>query len=504
MQAFIRLPMVFRQSTSIRRAGHQRHVSGVVAGDEQRQALHGGAQQRQHGQTVRRGAPGQAQQAGNHGAPAKAAGCQQQHQHHRRIDQRIGQGAGQRRQRRRHQTQHQQHRCDGGGGEAGRGIVEHLLAQFPAYHRGVLGALVFMVMKGRDLRRLKGLGSGVRLFIPGFAAQSHPGLGQAAAAALPAGALLLAVLQRFGQPDCRTVKAGRAAFRHRTRIDGLGNVMHKGSGARFRRFAAVQILGEPGGSLSAAEILGKAGVGLPAAQVLGEAGMGRGLGGQTNLAGQCIDQLVHRIRFPPPQQTALRGQSHHLGVGIGIPAVRGCRGRLLCRLYCGFGRFNALCRLRRGFGRFGRLRGGRRGGGRARTNRIVGVHEVLGAVHRGCIQCSQLHGKARAGRLMSRQVDGLPHRLSGRRVRHCLGRRCRADLLAGGKFHRVALFAINGAGGACGTGRGARLHAPLNVTQHLHGIPFPFGRRGRCRTGIFAVPDVFHRIAPGFFPGFRL
>ena len=97
---------------------------------------------------------------------------------------------------------------------------------------------------------------------------------------------------------------------------------------------------------------------------------------------------------------------------------------------------------------------------------------------------------------MAGNVDGFPHRLPCGRLGHGLGRRCRADLLPRGKFYGIALFAIDRTGSAhipVGI-----LHDLLDIPQHLDGIPFRC-RRGNGGTRIFAAPDIFHRVALGFF-----
>ena len=177
---------------------------------------------------------------------------------------------------------------------------------------------------------------------------------------------------------------------------------------------------------------------------------------------------------------AVRHQGGFLGGGGG-----------LCILYGG---------LRHGSG----LHGGRLRLGWAGTHGVIRVHELLRAVRRGKHRGVQLHRKAGGrlagldglGRLLTGQDQRLPYRaLRRRRLR---GRRG-AALLAGGKFHGAALFAVDGAGRAGLLYGGLLLLILLLVddaAQHHQGIARQRFADQRIagmlglRAGVLAAPEA--------------
>ena len=153
-----------------------------------------------------------------------------------------------------------------------------------------------MAVQRRQFRSFKGLGRILVFFVIRL---SPPGGGAAwrgEPAALPARSLVGRILQGFCQLGRCRIKAGRS-LRHGAGVDGLGDILHKGGCARFRRRRAQilgkpalrlrgcpQVLGEPGmlrgGRSISPQVLGKAGMtgsgqGSPT-QILRKAGMFRG------------------------------------------------------------------------------------------------------------------------------------------------------------------------------------------------------------------------------------
>ena len=155
--------------------------------------------------------------------------------------------------------------------------MQQVLVQLLAHGGGVLGALVIAASGQGDLGSVKGLGSGIRRFIVGLAAQMEPAQAELVQQAGVSGALPCFLLQIGGEPGGHLIVAG-GLVGDRAGVDGVGDVIHKGAGGRL------------GGSL--AQVLGKAGVGRcgrgrVAAQILREAGMG----------GLCLRGLPERLRL---------------------------------------------------------------------------------------------------------------------------------------------------------------------------------------------------------------
>ena len=291
---------------------------------------------------------------------------------------------------------------------------------------GILGALVFVSVGNGQLGGVEGLGDAVRGFVRRGAAQMRQGQLAAQPGKTDKGIcpLLCRIGCGVGQAGGGAVKAGGVPAGGLA-VDDLRNVVDK----------ACRVVRRGGGG--GGKLLRKAGV--------GRGGLRR-LGKRRQLAGQAVHQTIHVIGG------AVGGeQAGHIG---GFRGGRGflfrlrCRGRLGCR---GFG-----LRLAAG------------------THGIVGCQKLLGvaAGRRNAQLLGKACGVGRGDRLARRFPGGIP------------GRGGRADLLVQDKFHGVALFAVDRAGGA-----GVVLFGGVRqgTAQHLQRLRRGGGLGG---AGVFAVPDI--------------
>ena len=403
----------------------QQRAAGIGLGDQQHKALHQRAQGGQNGKAVRRGGLGKPRKTGHKGAPVGGTGNRQQRQRHAGIDRRQRQRTGHGGQCRSQNAQRQQRRGGCQRDKAGGSLARQPGVKLALHGRGILGTLVFVSVGNGQLGGVEGLGDAVRGFVRRGAAQMR----QRQLAAQPGKTdkgicpLLCRIGCGVGQAGGGAVKAGGVPAGGLA-VDGLRNVVDK----------ACRVVRRGGRG----KILRKAGVGRGGLRRLGE---------RRQLAGQAVHQTIHVIGG------AVGGeQAGHIG-GFG-----GSRRRLRLRLRC---RGGLGCR---GFGL--RLAAG--------THGIVGCQKLLGvaAGRRNAQLLGKARGVGRGDRLARRLPGGIP------------GRRGCADLLVQDKFHGVALFAVDRAGGA-----GVVLFGGVRQggAQHLQRLRRGGGLGG---AGVFAVPDI--------------